>query len=171
MGYVPQWPYVFGQIGMGKQCRHRSDCSYRSSLIRVVTVCYSICTILTKSLRFCLFVWILGRLQQRFLASRNLGSLRVSAIILKSLPLAQCKHKFMINLKAPNTTIAELNKHCNSRCDGSNEPFHLIYNVCPLIFNFSTQCSLFWKFFEIWQTYFCRLLFCRFTGTNTMPYF
>ena len=29
--------------GMSKQCRPRSDCSNRSSLIRVYSVCYSIC--------------------------------------------------------------------------------------------------------------------------------
>ena len=34
--------------GLGKQCRPRSDCS---SLIRVFTVCYSICMFLTKYLQ------------------------------------------------------------------------------------------------------------------------
>ena len=38
---------VFGQICLGKQCRPRSDCSYRSSLIRVYTVCHSVCIIWT----------------------------------------------------------------------------------------------------------------------------
>ena len=39
----------------------------------------SICTILTKyPLGFGLFIGILGRLQQRFLASQNLGTLRYS---------------------------------------------------------------------------------------------
>ena len=40
---VGSTPYqAFGQIGLGKQCRLRSDCS-ESSLIRVFTVCHSVC--------------------------------------------------------------------------------------------------------------------------------
>ena len=39
---------IFGQIGLGKHCRPRSDCSWRSSLIRVFTVCYTICIFLMK---------------------------------------------------------------------------------------------------------------------------
>ena len=34
---------VFEQTGMGKQCRPRSDCSQRSSLIMVYTVCNAVC--------------------------------------------------------------------------------------------------------------------------------
>ena len=37
----------FGQKGLGKQCRPRSECFWRSSLIRVYTVCHSICTFWT----------------------------------------------------------------------------------------------------------------------------
>ena len=37
------WSQVYRQLGLGKQCRHRSDCSWRSSLIRVYTVCNSVC--------------------------------------------------------------------------------------------------------------------------------
>ena len=33
---------VLGQIGLSKQCRPRSDCFWRSSLIRVYAVCHSI---------------------------------------------------------------------------------------------------------------------------------
>ena len=33
----------FRTVRSGKQCRPRSDCSYRSSLIRVYTVCNSLC--------------------------------------------------------------------------------------------------------------------------------
>ena len=32
---------LYGQTGLGKQCRPRSDCSWRNSLIRVYTVCNS----------------------------------------------------------------------------------------------------------------------------------
>ena len=38
---VPYKFYVLGQIGLSKQCRARSDC-WRSSLIRVYTVCHFI---------------------------------------------------------------------------------------------------------------------------------
>ena len=38
----------FWTDGLGKQCRPRSDRSSRSSLIRVFTVCYSICIFLSK---------------------------------------------------------------------------------------------------------------------------
>ena len=34
--------------GLGKQCRHRSDCCGRSSLIKVYTVCKSVCIIWTN---------------------------------------------------------------------------------------------------------------------------
>ena len=61
----------FGQIGLRKQCRPRSDCSYRSSFIRAFTVSYSICIILTNTLRFFLCGWILGELQQRFTGLRK----------------------------------------------------------------------------------------------------
>ena len=43
--YILQRSKVFRQIGLGKQCRPRSNCSSgpsRSSLIRVYTVCHSI---------------------------------------------------------------------------------------------------------------------------------
>ena len=39
---VPYKFYVLGQIGLSKQCRPRSDCFWRSSLIRVYAVCHSI---------------------------------------------------------------------------------------------------------------------------------
>ena len=39
---LPYKFYVLGQIGLSKQCRPRSDCFWRSSLIRVYTVCHSI---------------------------------------------------------------------------------------------------------------------------------
>ena len=39
---LPYKFYVLGQIGLSKQCRPRSDCFSRSSLIRVYTVCHSI---------------------------------------------------------------------------------------------------------------------------------
>ena len=80
---------LIGQIGLGKQCRSRSDCFKKAvwsgsgiSLIRVFTVCYSICIILTKYQKvytvewFGLFVKILGGEQQRFLVSENLETLR-----------------------------------------------------------------------------------------------
>ena len=35
------WSLVYGQTGLGKQCRPRSDCFRRTSLIRVRTVCHS----------------------------------------------------------------------------------------------------------------------------------
>ena len=38
---------MIGQICQGKQCRPRSDCSSRSSLIRVYTVCHSVCIVWT----------------------------------------------------------------------------------------------------------------------------
>ena len=41
---VPRFPD--GWV-VGTQCRPRSDCSWRSSLIRVYTVCHSICTFWT----------------------------------------------------------------------------------------------------------------------------
>ena len=44
---------IFSEIGLGKQCRPRSDCSKRSSVIRVFTVCYSICIILIKYPKLC----------------------------------------------------------------------------------------------------------------------
>ena len=66
---------MFREIsGLCKQCRPRSDCSQRSSLIRVFTVCYTICILWTW---FGLFVWILGRLQQRFLTSQIFMNFRV----------------------------------------------------------------------------------------------
>ena len=37
-----------GQIGLSKQCRPRSDCSSWSSLIRVFSVCYSVCIFWTQ---------------------------------------------------------------------------------------------------------------------------
>ena len=37
---IPYLSYVFGVIGLSKGCRPRSDRSSRSSLIRVLTVCY-----------------------------------------------------------------------------------------------------------------------------------
>ena len=40
--YLPYKFYVLGQIRLSKQCRPRSDCFFRSSLIRVYTVCHSI---------------------------------------------------------------------------------------------------------------------------------
>ena len=39
---LPYKFYVLGQIGLSKQCRPRSDCFWRSSLIRVYAVCHSI---------------------------------------------------------------------------------------------------------------------------------
>ena len=39
---LPYKSYVLGQIGLSKQCRPRSDCFWRSSLIRVYPVCHSI---------------------------------------------------------------------------------------------------------------------------------
>ena len=39
---IPYKFYVLGQIGLSKQCRPRSDCFWRSSLIRVYAVCHSI---------------------------------------------------------------------------------------------------------------------------------
>ena len=44
-------PKFLGQIGLGEQYRHRSDCSCRSSLIRVFTVCSSIGIFLAKYLK------------------------------------------------------------------------------------------------------------------------
>ena len=38
---LPLLLYVLGQTDLGKQCRPRSDCSSRSSLIWVYTVCHS----------------------------------------------------------------------------------------------------------------------------------
>ena len=38
---IPYKFYVLGQIGLSKQCRPRSDCFRRSSLIRVYAVCHS----------------------------------------------------------------------------------------------------------------------------------
>ena len=35
------WTLVAGQKCLDKQCRSRSDCFWRSSLIRIFTVCYS----------------------------------------------------------------------------------------------------------------------------------
>ena len=40
--YLPYKFYVLGQIGLSKQYRPRSDCFWRSSLIRVYAVCHSI---------------------------------------------------------------------------------------------------------------------------------
>ena len=40
---VPKGSHVFGQTGLGEQCRPRSGCSWRSNLIRVYTVCHSVC--------------------------------------------------------------------------------------------------------------------------------
>ena len=45
---LPNWSSVFGQTDRGKQCRPRSDCSWRSSLIRVYSVCHSICIFWTN---------------------------------------------------------------------------------------------------------------------------
>ena len=56
-------------LGLGKQCRPRSDCS---SI--VFTVCYSICLFLTKYTKVCFFVSMVGRLQLSLLASKNLGT-------------------------------------------------------------------------------------------------
>ena len=39
---------LLGQIGWSKQCRPWSDCSLRSSLIRVYSVCYSVCIFWTQ---------------------------------------------------------------------------------------------------------------------------
>ena len=39
---LPYKFYVLGYIGLSKQCRPRSDCFWRSSLIRVFTICHSI---------------------------------------------------------------------------------------------------------------------------------
>ena len=39
---LPYKFYVLGQVGLSKQCRPRSDCFWRSSLIRVYAVCHSI---------------------------------------------------------------------------------------------------------------------------------
>ena len=63
--------HVFRQIGLGKQCKP-------SSLIRVYTVCNSICIFLTKNPKIWLLYLNLGILQQSFVASENLGTLRYS---------------------------------------------------------------------------------------------
>ena len=39
-----------GQIGLGKRSRPRSDCTTRSSLIRICTACKSVCIVLNASL-------------------------------------------------------------------------------------------------------------------------
>ena len=39
---IPYKFYVLEQTGLSKQCRPRSDCFFRSSLIRVYAVCHSI---------------------------------------------------------------------------------------------------------------------------------
>ena len=44
---LPWWSQVFGQTGLSKQCRPRSNCSTRSSLIWVYTVCHSVCNFWT----------------------------------------------------------------------------------------------------------------------------
>ena len=40
---ISAWNTVIGQAGFGWQCRIWSDCSWRSALIRVYTVCQSVC--------------------------------------------------------------------------------------------------------------------------------
>ena len=57
-----------------KQCRPRSDWS-RSSVFAI-----SFASFRRTALKFDIFVWILGTLQQRFLASQNLGTLRYQTL-------------------------------------------------------------------------------------------
>ena len=42
-GKIHQIPSVYREMGLDKYCRSRSDCSSRNTLIRVYTVCHSIC--------------------------------------------------------------------------------------------------------------------------------
>ena len=63
---VPLQFKVLGQIHMTKQCRPRSDCSKRSSLIRVYTVCTSICIFWTHHFVVMPICSILGHLRLLF---------------------------------------------------------------------------------------------------------
>ena len=78
--HVPYKFYVLGQIGLSKQCRPRSDCFWRSSLIRVYAVCHSISifwmhyTMLHQTFLF------LGQLWQLFEVSQILEFLRYQLV-------------------------------------------------------------------------------------------